>query len=177
MIDRLLTPPFYTDLSDEVPVVFLAGPIQGSPDWQTPTARRILAANERLLVASPRRSELDEDFNKRKQVEWELDHLWYASQLGGVAFWFAAQDHSLPYKAGRPHAQTSRVEVGAMMMLKRINPSTKLWVGFDPDYTKNGSGSEEYIRIANEWFTGRDEVFDSLDEMTDTIIEDMAEAA
>lgn len=175
MFDRLLTPPHYTDLSDEAPLVFLAGPIQGSQDWQTPTARQLLSTNERLLVASPRRTELDKNFNKRKQVEWELDHLWYASQLGGVAFWFAAQDHSLPYKEGRPHAQTSRVEVGAMFMLKRINPSTRLWVGFDPAYTKNGSGSEEYIRIAGEWFTGQDAIFDSLDEMTQVISAEAAE--
>lgn len=175
MSERLLTPPYYTDVEDEPPIVFLAGPIQGSPDWQTPTASRLLANHDRLLVASPRRTELGTDFNKRKQVEWELDHLWLALQLGGVAFWFAAQDHSLPYKPGRPYAQTSRVEIGAVSMAQRIEPKTRVWVGFDPQYSRNGGGSEEYIRLARTWFAGVDEVYDSLDEMTDTISSETAD--
>lgn len=175
MTERLLLPPHYTDVEDEPPIVFLAGPIQGSPDWQTPTADRLLAAHDRLLVASPRRTELDENFNKRKQVEWELDHLWLAMNLGGVAFWFAAQDHSLPYKSGRPYAQTSRVEIGAVSMAQRIDPTTRVWVGFDPEYSGNGGGSEEYIRLARTWFVGVDEVYNSLDEMTEVISTDIAD--
>lgn len=174
MNERLLVPPHYTDVEDEPPIVFLGGPIQGAPDWQTPTADRLLAAHDQLLVASPRRTELDENFNKRKQVEWELDHLWLAMQLGGVAFWFAAQDHSLPYRLGRPYAQTSRVEVGAVSMMQRIDPSTRVWVGFDKDYSQNGGGSEEYIRLARTWFVGVDKVYDSLDEMTEVISADIA---
>lgn len=154
-------------------MIFLAGPIQGSPDWQTPTAQKLLASNERLLVASPRRAELDENFNKRKQVEWELDHIEYAIQLGGVAFWFAAQDHSLSYKEGRPYAQTSRVEIGAVSMAERLNPKVRVWVGFDPRYTAEGGGSEEYIRMMRERLSGRDTVYESLEEMTEVIAADV----
>lgn len=173
-IDRLLRPPRYTEIDDEAPLVFLAGPIQGSPDWQTPTAHTLLGRHDDLLVATPRLDYKDESFDKRTQVRWELDHIWRASRLGAVAFWFAAQDLSMPYKEGRAYAQTTRVEIGAVSMLQKLDPETRVWVGFDPAYTSGGGGSQEYIELMREWFVPDDTIYDSLDDMTTAISGDLS---
>jgi len=175
MSDRLLLPPRPTDVEDGSPMVFLAGPIQGAPDWQTPTAHKLLAAHDRLLVASPRRVEMDKEFNKREQVFWELDHIWTATQLGGVAFWFAAKDESLAYEEGRMFAQTSRCETWAASVVHKFDPLARSWIGFDPNYESSGGGSEEYIQLMREWATGDTTFYEDLDEMIGAISEDVAD--
>lgn len=175
MNERFLTPPHYVDIDDYAPLVFLAGPIQGAPDWQTPTAHNLLSHNDRLVIATPRLEYKDANFDKQNQVFWELDHIWRACRLGGVAFWFAAQDHSLDYKKGRSYAQTTRFEIGAVSMAQKNDAEIKAWVGFDPEYTSGGGGSQEYTEIMREWFVKDDEIFYSLDDMIVAIKEDTAE--
>lgn len=144
-MERLLTPPTRTDIGSR-PLVFLAGPIQGAPDWQTELAKGLLAARSNIYVASPRRDKLgEEDFVYVEQKAWEINHLQRAAKLGVVAFWFAAQDHSLPYKTGRAYAQTSRIEIGKLFGWLDFNPTIEMAVGFDPSYSKNGGGSQRYI--------------------------------
>ena len=129
---------------DAEPVLFLAGPIQGAPDYQTGFARAVLAKRPDFVVATPRvPAGLDRaTFDYGRQVDWEERHLWRAARLGGVAFWFAAQDPALPYPPGRAYAQTSRIEIGMVVGWRRFM-AVNLVVGFDPAY---GGGSERYIR-------------------------------
>ncbi len=175
MSERLLLPPRYHEIDDDTPLIFLAGPIQGAEDWQTPTAENLLAHNDRLAVASPRLHRKEADFNKQAQVFWELDHIWRASRLGGVAFWWAAQNHSLPYKEGRSYGQTSRFELGAISMAQKIDPEVRAWIGYDPAYTPGGGGSQEYAELMREWFVPGDEIFTSLDDMIEAIKTDTAD--
>lgn len=167
MNERLHLPPSKDPIPPRKSLLFLAGPIQGSPDWQTPTAEEIMHHLPEAHLASPRRmAESHDEFDYEEQVLWELRHLQRARALGVISFWFAAQDHSLPYEEGRSYAQTSRVEIGrALGWLDKPYP---LVVGFDPEYTPNGGGNERYIRTMCR-VAGVD-VYNSLDDVIDQTI-------
>lgn len=126
------------------PLLFIAGPVQGASDYQTAVAHAVLRRRPDFVVATPRvPEELDRgSFDYDRQVDWEERHLWRAAQLGGIAFWFAAQDPALPYRPGRAYAQTSRIEIGMVAGWRRFT-AVNMVVGFDPDYD---GGSERYIR-------------------------------
>lgn len=147
MTERLYTPPHYPDIHDNAPSVFLAGPVQGTPDWQTPLAYKLLEARHDIVVMSPRRTSCDQAlFEPDEQKLWEFTTRDYTRQLGVTAFWWAAQDHAIPYKSGRAYAQTSRIELGEAMGWRTYDASIPVVVGFDQDYEKMGGGSESYIR-------------------------------
>ena len=149
---EVINPRHNRPLSDDEEVVFLAGPIQGAPDWQSDFATRIMERRPGLVIATPR-APIDiqrDEFDFNAQVDWEDEHLWRAAKLGGIVFYFAAQDKALPYREGRAYAQTTRIELGKILGWRKFMP-LNLAVGFDLDYE---GGSERYIRRMCE----RDEV-------------------
>lgn len=82
--------------------VFLAGPIQGAPEWQSQ-----LPELENVVWLSPRREKYPvENFNYDGQVEWETNTIRSANI---VLFWIPEEDMSI---AGRSYAQTTRFELG-----------------------------------------------------------------
>lgn len=170
--ERLMTPPKWTGVDESLPVVFIAGPIQGAPDYQTPLAHRLIDAHPNLFVASPRRLEVDEKFNYDEQVFWEQANLGRAAFHGVSAFWLAAQDHSLTYEPNRAYAQTTRFEFGQVIGRKTENPSIKIQIGIDPEYGASGGGSERYFR-----YLARQAdllIHSSLDDFESAILEDLA---
>ena len=82
--------------------VFLAGPIQGAPDWQNN-----MPEEENIVWLSPRRPEYPvPNFNYNEQVQWETDALRMANI---VIFWIPEPAEDV---AGRSYAQTTRFELG-----------------------------------------------------------------
>ena len=141
---NLINPVDYRQIEASEPLLFFAGPVQGAPDYQAVFGRIVLERRPDFVVATPRvPHEIDRrTFDFHKQVDWEDEHLWRAARFGGVAFWFAAQDHTLPYPEGRAYAQTTRIELGKVTGWRRFAP-LRMAVGFDPEYE---GGSERYIR-------------------------------
>src|SRR4051794_6081840 len=105
----LLLPPDYREVTG--PVVFLAGPIQGTPPWQTPATALLHAAAPNLHIASPRRPAFDDldttGYNAR--VDWETHHLRRAASNGVILFWLAREED---HRCDRAYAQTTRFELG-----------------------------------------------------------------
>ncbi len=120
-------------------LIFLAGPIQGAPDWQE---QAINLLNTNYHVANPRHTYPEGTFDYDKQVEWEWLQLERAAEHGGIIFWFAAQDYNLEYEEGRPYAQTSRIEFGEVFGWKKYH-SVNVAVGIEPGYE---GGNERYFR-------------------------------
>ncbi|MEI7741914.1 MAG: nucleoside 2-deoxyribosyltransferase domain-containing protein [bacterium] len=118
------------------PLIFLAGPIQGAPDWQSLATTYIQSKNAGLHIASPRtpppwHGRFDE------QVDWEHYHLRYASGNGVVMFWLAKEEEHV---CERAYAQTSRFELGwhmARYMLEDANVVVGIEKGFS---------GEQYLR-------------------------------
>ncbi|MBI4038239.1 hypothetical protein HY387_01145 [Candidatus Daviesbacteria bacterium] len=124
--NRLYIPPRYIK-DQERPVIFLAGPIVGAWDWQAEATSRLLKENSHILVANPRRPELNADFDYATQVEWETDHLKRASQLGVILFWLA---NEVNHYHERPFGQTTRIELGEWMV-RHVYERTRIVLGID----------------------------------------------
>lgn len=136
-------------------VIFLAGPIQGAPDWQK-DAIEILLEVPNLIIANPRRSELNkDDFNYNQQVEWESKYLDIASTGQGILFWLA---NPIEQINGRSYAQTSRFELGEWYAKYMLSDDVILHIGIE-----EGFHGERYIKKKFE--TTRIWIYDNLYEM------------
>ena len=124
-------------VATEGPVIFLAGPIQGGPDWQSEAATIIHDIDPEITVASPRKNYPEGEFVYERQVDWETHFLRTAGRTGVIAFWLAAQIEETP---GRAYAQTTRFELAEWKMRHEYE-GTKLTIGIE-----KGFGNERYIR-------------------------------
>lgn len=136
MTERLLLQPPEI-IETDGPVIFLAGPIQGAPDWQAEAAIAIHDIDPTIVVASPRRDYPEGTFVYEKQVDWETHFLRKAGRIGVVGFWLAAQTEETP---GRAYAQTTRFELAEWKMHHEYE-GIKLTVGIE-----EGFGNARYIR-------------------------------
>lgn len=134
-MNNLLLPPLVLPIRGSL--IFLAGPIQGAPDWQSEAARWFAAHAPELTVASPRRAYLPGEFNYAAQIDWETHHLRAAARDGVILFWLAKEVVNTP---GRAYAQTSRFEL-AEWKVRHERDGTKLVVGIEA-----GFSGERYIR-------------------------------
>ena len=138
---HLLTPTSNFEFSHkDDKYIFLAGPIQGAPDWHAECAEiisdvaRSHPSKANLIIASPRRSGLSKDFNYDEQVAWEKRYLRRASQNGANLFWFAAQDPNVPYETGRPYGKTTFGELNRVFGWRDYDPQINITAGIEPDY-------------------------------------------
>lgn len=106
---KTIYPPNYPNLMDDAPVIFLAGPIQGAPDWHTKAIAYLQAQAPNVVVASPKKAYIDTAFVYGEQVDWESYFLKRAASNGCILFWLAKEETHLPARA---YAQTSRFELG-----------------------------------------------------------------
>jgi len=139
---RVHRPPKIRD--NNGPGIFLAGPIQGAPNWQSDAEHHFasLLRNDTVVnIFNPRADSLDH--TKEHQIRWEKKYLLHARRYGAILFWFAAQDYSIEdYPEGRAYAQTSRIEFGRSIGWKDYDHLVRLGVGIDPQY----SGNVDYIK-------------------------------
>lgn len=122
--------------SVEGPIVFLAGPIQGAPDWQSEAYRWIQFFYPGIVVASPRRPDprikgefSDQVYNE--QVDWETYYLRRAAHCGAVLFWLAKEERHV---CTRAYAQTTRFELGEWKE-RASRDGAHLVVGIDDGFT------------------------------------------
>lgn len=135
----LLQPPH--DAYGDAPTIFLAGPIQGGPDWQSDAAAIIEAVDPGILIASPRRAIATrgdfDDAMYREQVSWEHRYLDRAAASGTILFWLAREAE---HRCDRAYAQTTRLELGIALGWHRFEGS-RVVVGVE-----EGFSNARYIR-------------------------------
>lgn len=151
---RLIQPPEIVD--NEGPVIFLAGPIQGAPLWQTEAASMIHDIDSTITVASPRKEYEEGSFVYERQVDWETHFLRKAGRNGVVAFWLAAQVEETP---GRSYAQTTRFELAEWKKSHEYEQAN-LTIGIE-----DGFGNARYIRRRFLQDAPDVKITDSLEEM------------
>lgn len=104
--------------------VFLAGSINGAPNWQQ--KYRTFFEDTDLVLLNPRRALCDTPNavwtgeEGQRQIDWEYEHLRHATV---VSFWFAAEGQGY----------SSAYELGAMLQYKRAGA---VFVGTHPLYPK-----------------------------------------
>ena len=136
MAERLIVyPPEIVET--EGGLIFIAGPIQGAPDWQAKAAETIHGVDSKIVVASPRKEYEPGTFEHERQMDWETAFLRKAGNKGVVSFWLAKQTIPTP---DRDYAQTSRFELAEWMM-RHVYEGAKLTIGIE-----EGFGNERYIR-------------------------------
>lgn len=116
------------------PVIFLAGYIQGARDWQKEAIEIIREKAPQIIIASPRREYLPENFDYNKQVDWETYHLRRAAENGSIMFWLAKEDI---HDSSRAYAQTSRFEL-AEWKVHHERDGVKLVVGIEKGFSGEG---------------------------------------
>ena len=146
------------------PVIFLAGPIQGAPDWQT-EAMGLLGVNPYIHVVSPRQSiQKKEEFSDQdyfSQIEWEHHYLDVACKSGVVMFWLPKPIEIIQ---GRAYAQTTRFELGEMVARHYLS-GVRLVIGIE-----KGFGNDRYIRRTLELKAPKVSVCSTLEETCESAL-------
>jgi hypothetical protein len=135
-MERIITPSNIKELPKGMPVIFIAGPIQGSSDWQANAYGYLITSGKKLIVASPRNL-YPKNIPYNEQVDWETHYLNRAAENGVIMFYLAKErDHVCE----RAYAQTSRFELGEWKV-RHERDGTNLVIGIEP-----GFSNERYIR-------------------------------
>lgn len=129
MSGQLITPPTYLEVSG--PLIFLAGPIQGAPLWQTEAINLIQSLAPEIHIANPRREYLPGEFEYSVQVDWESHYLRRAAANGVILFWLAREAE---HRCDRSYAQTTRFEL-AEWKVRHERDGVRLVVGIDEGFT------------------------------------------
>jgi len=132
-IGEIIIPPRYVEI--EGAIIFLAGPIQGGPDWQKEAIRYIHNKNSEIHIASPRRPGADKkDFTDEiwnEQIYWEHFYFELAEQNGVIMFWLAGETN---HRCDRAYAQTTRFEIGEAAVKCHFDKA-KVVVGIEDNFT------------------------------------------
>jgi len=140
----IIRPPERPRISKDDFVVFLAGPIQGTFDWQSQAidylSKRLLnsfnysISESNFHIASPRRLTIDTEFRTKKyneQVDWECFWLNRAAANGVILFWLANEDE---HDCKRAFAQTTRFELSEWKYKYEQN-KTDIALGIHKDFS------------------------------------------
>ncbi|MBU3913770.1 MAG: nucleoside 2-deoxyribosyltransferase domain-containing protein [Nanoarchaeota archaeon] len=142
---RVILPPNYPDFDG--PLIFLAGPIQGAPNWHNLSIEVILSFDEGINVASPSRRvdsvhlsqnpipfKHSDNQEEWEQVDWETFYLNRAGcpdRKGCILFWLAEESEHF---CKRAYAQTTRHEIGEWKIWHQVRKS-RLVVGASPRFS------------------------------------------
>jgi hypothetical protein len=126
-------------------ILFLAGPIQGTSDWQSYVcdSLRELIPKLYVTIANPRKEYKPGEFVYERQVDWETYFLRHADT---ILFWLAKEEQHDPNRA---YAQTSRFELAEWLVKAKLDKSDKkIIVGIE-----DGFSGKRYIsrRIQQEF--------------------------
>lgn len=132
-----LPPDYIPETASKTPVIFLAGPIQGTGDWQSDARKIIYTKRPEVIVASPRKTYVPGELEYGKQVDWETYHLRRAAENGAILFWLAREAEHIPSRA---YAQTSRFEL-AEWKIHHEQKGASIVVGIE-----EGFSGAKYIR-------------------------------
>lgn len=121
-------------------VVFLAGPIQGAPDWQAEAMRllRPILGGIDVSVCSPRRLGAFPEGAYEQQVDWERFHLREAAGDGVTMFWLAKE---VEHDCKRSYAQTTRFELAEALTKHVMGYGGHIVLGIEDGFT-----GAKYIR-------------------------------
>jgi hypothetical protein len=128
-------------------LVFLAGPIQGSEDWQKRAIGLLLSGYPLLNIATPRGDYTKKKFDFDAQVDWESYYLKLSARLGGILFWLAKENEHF---CNRAHAQTTRSERAEWITKYTMNRDARHFMNIDKIHIfvgiEEGFTGEKYIR-------------------------------
>jgi len=132
---RVILPKSFVEI--EGPLIFLAGPIRGAPNWQDEAIDMLLSRYNSLSIASPRRGIRDEiapyvvqnaENSFPRQRAWERHYLGYAAREGAILFWLPGEAE---HNCKKVYGAMTRLELGQWMTQYRFNQSVRFCIGSD----------------------------------------------
>ena len=124
-----------------VPLIFLAGPIRGAPNWQDEAIEFLLSQNQDLVIASPRR-ELNSKFKPYllsgsedfpRQRAWERYYLDLASKTGAIVFWLPGETN---HDCKKAFGAMTRFELAQWSTRYTYDKSVKFCIGTDGNFSE-----------------------------------------
>lgn len=118
-------------------IIFLAGPIRCTANWQSILIDRLLVDEfvlDNVCVASPRGETIYEKFDTQKekeQIKWETHYLSKASENGIIVFFLANQTQP---DENESYARTTRFELGEWFAELKYRDDITLIVGHDGNF-------------------------------------------
>lgn len=138
---ELIIPKTYVE-KITTPLVFLAGPIRGAPNWQDQAIQLLFGQQPDLTIASPRRGVRDDiasyvllgdEHHFPRQRAWERHYLDLASRTGAILFWLPGETEHNCQKA---YGAMTRIELGQWMSNYRHNSKLRICFGTDGRFSE-----------------------------------------
>jgi hypothetical protein len=136
---KILLPNTYVQ-DIEYPLIFLAGPIRGAPDWHSDAIKFLFSQKGDLFVASPRRviasslsghvAEGNNSYFSRQRA-WERHYISAASRNGVILFWLPREAE---HKCRKPYASMTRVELGQVSTHYKFDNSVRFVIGTEGEF-------------------------------------------
>lgn len=124
----------------ESPLIFLAGPIRGAPNWQDEAIKILLSQSPDLIITSPRRGIRDaissyilqgDDNYFPRQRAWERHYLNIASKKGVILFWLPGEEQ---HNCEKVYGAITRLELGQWMTNYKHDKSVRFCIGSDGEF-------------------------------------------
>lgn len=172
---KTILPLGFSEYEPDIPVFFLAGPVQGATDWHTvfcEELRKQMGERE-FYVAIPksyRKSPLDCLVRRHQmcptvfwdsQNAWERHYMEVASKNGCLIFWLPVEDKECPRDDGNPYAITTLGEIGRWEANYMHDRSVKIVVGAETRF--------KGLRTIHENFLAFDYRFPIYETMSQTV--------
>src|SRR3989344_2086457 len=139
MSNSVIIPKTYVRVAK--PLIFLAGPIRGAPNWQDEAIPMLLKKNPNIFIVSPRRGIRpaiethiltgDEKYFHRLRA-WERHYLDIAGHnpdtKGVIMFWLPGETE---HNCEKSYGAMTRVELGQAMESYRRDKRTRFCIGSD----------------------------------------------
>lgn len=125
----------------ELPLIFLAGPIRGAPNWQKSATEILFSRNLNLTIASPRKIEdshylfLTSEKTFERKRAWERHYLDIASKKGSILFWLPGEEF---HECEKSYGAMTRLELGEWIAHYTHDHSVRFCVGSDGNFSKLG---------------------------------------
>jgi hypothetical protein len=123
------------------PLIFLAGPIRGTSDWQSEAIQYFLDKEADVAIANPRRTVAPglEQYVREgtipceRQRAWELDELEVAARTGAIVFWLQGETE---HKCEKSYGAMTRAELGHWLARYAMSPSVPFVIGSDGKFSE-----------------------------------------
>jgi hypothetical protein len=132
---KLIIPKSYVEINS--PIIFLAGPIKGAPNWQDEAAEIIFSKKPNTTIASPRwgiRDKIEkyvvigiENYFQRTRA-WERHYLEISSKNGAIMFWLPKEEN---HNCQKVYGAMTRLELGQWMTRYSFDKNVRFCVGSD----------------------------------------------
>jgi hypothetical protein len=145
-MSKLILPNTYVEDKDiDYPLIFLAGPIRGAPNWHSEAIKTLFYKNPNTTIVSPSRT-LDAELRQyllngdnsrfNRQRPWELHYLELAAKGkngGSIMFWLPGEE---THRCEKSYGAMTRIELGETFCKHNQDNKYRFGIGSDGKFSE-----------------------------------------